>query len=66
MLAFLYTTLNSLENLKNLDYFSMIFDHNEPLHFTNSRLTCETEIVPAVTGIPENCNTRLFPSQTQT
>lgn len=62
----LYTTLNSLENCKTLDSSSMICEHNEPLHFTNSRPICETELLSSITDIPENCNTRMLHSRTET
>lgn len=61
-----YTTLNSIENCKTLDSTGMICDHNEPLYFTNSRKICETELMSSVTGIPKNCDTRVFYSRTET
>lgn len=62
----LYTTINTLENCKNLDSSSLICEHNEPLYFTNSRPICETELITVITGIPRNCDTRIFHSRTET
>lgn len=60
-----YTTLNSLENCKNIDQSNIICDNNEPLYFTNYRPICETELLSVMSTIPENCDTRTLHTSTE-